>query len=45
MFFKTGSKQVQAKCISAFPRIWTWLLFMHDLCMCIPWQCEPRASL
>lgn len=26
-------------------RIWTWLLFIHYLCICIPWQLVPRASL
>lgn len=42
---KLVKKKMQVKCISAVPRIWTWLLFIHYLCICIPWQLVPRASL
>lgn len=45
VLLKTCSKEVQTKPVSEIPGIWKWLLFMHYLCMCLPWQCKPRASL
>lgn len=45
VLLQTCSKEVQTKPVSEIPRIWKWLLFMHYLCICLPRQCKPRASL
>lgn len=45
VLLQTCSKEVQTKPVSEIPRIWKCLLFMHYLCVCLPRQCKPRASL